>query len=66
MDKSLDRTKDQKVAGKMAATKLPTGPNGEESHTCIQRNIHQALTGETDVVTALDKQEEVEALNNKK
>lgn len=143
-----------KVAGKIAATKLPTEPNGEESHTClggldlvvnnaidekqkaaavefinymmsadtqkemtlissqppvvkdvytdseileeipfyadfydiimtgksrplspkyakvsdaIQRNIHQALTGETDVVTALDKlQEEVEALNNKK
>lgn len=143
-----------KVAGKIAAAKLPTGPKGEESHTClggldlvvnnaiddsqkeaavefiqymtsadtqkamtlissqppvvkevytdseileeipfytdfydiimtgksrplspkyakvsdaIQRNVHQALTGETDVKTALDKlQEEIETLNSEK
>ena len=51
----------------MTGKSRPLSPKYAKVSDAIQRNIHQALTGETDVVTALDKlQEEVEALNNKK
>ena len=51
----------------MTGKSIPSLPKYAKVSDAIQRNIHQALTGETDVVTALDKlQEEVEALNNKK
>ena len=51
----------------MTGKSRPLSPKYAKVSDAIQRNIHQALTGETDVVTALVKlQEEVEALNNKK